>query len=153
MLYSFTRLRSRGRMETPGFQLRFACIIRAVPLAFCGAVLAQPIEKVADKSPKARTKPQVIYHLPSSSNYAATLHSQAKGQNNNPPAEGPPAPPQISRDTANAGTAQGRPETATPPSQEHRIQRSKPPSNRSARPQSVKTDGEGNSRPNKSHKK
>jgi hypothetical protein len=140
-------------MEIPGFQARFAWLVRAALLAFSGAVLAQATEKSADKSSKERTKPQVIYHLPSSSNYAATLHSQAKSQNNKPPAEGPQAPSQISDDNANTGTAQGQQQAAIPPPQEQRIKQSKAPSTRSARPQSLKTKAQGNSRPNKSHKK
>jgi lipoprotein-anchoring transpeptidase ErfK/SrfK len=123
-------------MKNPGFQFRVAWLVLAAMLAVGGAGLAQPTEKAGNKS-AARTKPQVIYHLPSSSNYAATLHSQAKGQNNNPPAEGP---------------TPGRQETATPTPPGNVIKRSKA-SNRPARPPSLKSNGPGNSPANKARKK
>jgi hypothetical protein len=140
-------------MKNRGFQFRSAWLVRAALLAVSGAVLAQPAEKTANKPAAARTKPQVIYHLPSSSDSAATLHSQAKGQNNSPPAEGPSVPPQISRGGPSASASPGRQEAATPTPKEQRIKRSKPPSNRSARPQSSKTKGHVNSPPNKAQKK
>jgi hypothetical protein len=54
-----------------------------------------------------RAKPQVIYHLPPSSNYAATLHSQAKSQSNTLQIDGSmPTSLQISRAAANAAAEQ-----------------------------------------------
>jgi hypothetical protein len=141
-------------MKNPGFQFRFAWRVWAALFAFSGVVLAQLAERPPNGPAAPRTKPQVIYHLPASSEYAATLHSQAKGQNNNPPVDGvTPAPPQIPRENANAHATLGRPETATRPAEEKRIKRAKPTTNRSVPLQSVKTKVQGNSRPNKPHKK
>jgi hypothetical protein len=121
-------------MKGPSFQLRFTWLVWAALLPFSGVVSAQPTDNPA-KKPAARTKPQVIYHLPSS-NYAATLHSQEKGQNPNPPAEGPaPTSSQPPRENSNPGAATG-------PSQE--LKHPKGPSN-----PSMKSKGRGNSR----HKK
>src|SRR4029077_9451444 len=64
----------------------------------------------------ARTKPQVIYHLPPSSNYAATLHSQAKSQSNALPIDSTmPTSLQISAPAANADP-QPQQEAVTSPS-------------------------------------
>jgi hypothetical protein len=135
-------------MKNPGFQFKLACVAWAALLAFGGAVLAQPTEKAAKKPP--RTKPQVIYHLPPSSNYAATLHSQAKGQINDLPVDDSmPTSLKMARDNANAAAAEAQPE----PPRESPIKRPKSSSNRSARHQSVKTKAHGIPRPNKSNQR
>src|SRR5205085_2331559 len=48
-------------------------------------VAAPPAESNSVQPPK--TKPQVIYHLPPASDYAAALHSQAKTPHYAPPAD------------------------------------------------------------------
>ena len=139
-------------MKNPRLHFKLSWLAWAALLVCGGAVLAQPSDPGANKKPVARTKPQVIYHLPPSSNYAATLHSQAKGQNNDLPVDASmPISLQMSRANANAAAAQARQEAVAPPPQEHQIRRTRVPSNRSARPQSVKPKGPVQSRP-KSHK-
>jgi hypothetical protein len=140
-------------MKDPGFQLIFRLIF-AASLALTGVVCAQPADQAPNKKPVARTKPQVIYHLPPSSNYAATLHSQAKAQNNDLPIDGEmPTSLQISRANANAAAAQARQEAATPAPQKPQVARPKDPSHRSVRSQSVKAKGPARPHGNKSHKK
>ena len=151
---SFTRLRCRGRMNNPGFQYKSVRLCGAALLAVTVAVSAQPPDFSLTKKPVARPKPQVIYHLPASSNYAATLHSQAKGQNNDLPIDSSmPTSLQISRANANAAAAQAREEAVTPPPPEPKMKRPSVQSIRSARPQSVKAKGPSHSGPRKSHKK
>jgi hypothetical protein len=150
MYLPFTRLRSRGRVENTRLQFTVAWLVRVAFLAISGVLLAQPADNAVNRSQAARTKPQVIYHLPSSKN-AAALHSQAKGQNL--AVDEGPASPQISRENPNASAPQVRPEASAPPPQQHQIKTSKPSSNRSVRPQSVKAKGQGSSRPNKARKK
>jgi hypothetical protein len=142
-------------MKDPGFQLIFIRLIFAASLALTGAVCAQPSDQAPNKKPAARTKPQVIYHLPPSSNYAATLHSQAKSQNNDLSIDSDmPTSLQISRANANAAAAQARQEAATPPPQEQpQVTRPKGPSHRSVRSQSSKAKGPARPHGNKSHKK
>ncbi len=141
-------------MKDPGFQNKPAWLLWVALLALTGTVLAQPPETGPNKTPAVRTKPQVIYHLPPSSNYAATLHSQAKGQNNDLPIDSSmPASLQMSRANANAAAAQAQQEAATPPLKEPS---GKPPKLQSKRSfhskPSVKAKGRGNS-PRNSHKK
>jgi hypothetical protein len=91
----------------------------------------------------------VIYHLPSSSNSAATLHSQAKGQNNDLPIDsGMPTSLQISRANANAAADQAREQPAASLPPEAKIKRPK-----SQRSQPAKAKGSSHSEPKKSHKK
>src|SRR5205814_5686503 len=104
------------------------------------------------KRPVVRTKPQVIYHLPPASNYAATLHAQAKGQNNDLPIDNDmPVSLQLSRANANAAAAaaEAREEATPSPSAQPRFNRPRPPSHQSARPRSLKPKGGGNFRPDK----
>ena len=141
-------------MKDPGFQNKPAWLLGVAFLALTGTILAQPPETGPNKTPAARTKPQVIYHLPPKSNYAATLHSQAKGQNNDLPIDsGMPASLQMSRANANAAAAQVQPEAATPPLRESSGKPLKLQSKRSfhSKP-SVKAKGRGNS-PGNPHKK
>ena len=95
-------------MKNLGFQHRSVWLGGAALLVLTAAVLAQPPE-ASTKKPVARPRPQVIYHLPPSSNSAATLHSQAKGQNNDLPVDSSmPTSLQMSRANANAAAAQAR---------------------------------------------
>ncbi|MDP9098195.1 MAG: hypothetical protein M3N48_04280, partial [Verrucomicrobiota bacterium] len=144
----FTRLRCRGHMKNPGFNCRSFWLGSAVLFALAGAVLAEPPDP-STKKLVARPRPQVIYHLPSSSNSAATLHSQAKGQNNDLPIDSSmPTSLQISRSNANAGAAQAREQPVTSPPPEPRV---KPPEVH--RSQAVKAKGSSHSGPKKSHKR
>jgi hypothetical protein len=141
-------------MNVPGFQLILGRFIGAASLALTAAVCAQPPEQAANKKPVARPKPQVIYHLPPSSNYAATLHSQAKTQNNDLPIDSDmPTSLQISRANANAAAAQARQDAAAPPPAAPQVTRSRGPSHRSVRSQSGKAKGPARPHGNKSHKK
>jgi hypothetical protein len=138
----FTRLRCRGHMKNPGFHCRSVWLGWAALLALTGVVVAQPPD-ASSKKPVARPRPQVIYHLPASSNYAATLHSQAKGQSNDLPIDSSmPTSLQISRANANAAAAQAREEAVTPPPPEPRVKRPK-----------IQSKGSSHSGPRKSHKK
>jgi hypothetical protein len=148
------------------FHHRFLVLIAFV--AIWGLGPAAPAEQpptapaAESKSTSApRPKPQVIYHLPRTSTYAATLHSQAKGQSNALPIDSSmPTSLQISREAANA-RAQEEP-SPSPSSaksaeaaQKSTLRRSKMQSNRPhvrTHP-SPKSRGPGNSRGNKSHKK
>jgi hypothetical protein len=135
-------------MKNPGFQCKSVWLGWAALFALAGTVLAQP-PNASTKKPVARPRPQVIYHLPSSSNSAATLHSQAKGQGNELPIDsGMPSSLQISRANANAAAAQAREQPVTSPPPESRV---KPP--KAHRSQSVKAKGSSHSGPKKSHKK
>lgn len=135
-------------MKNPGLHCRTVWLGWAASLVLTGALLAQPPD-ASKKKPVARPRPQVIYHLPSSSNSAATLHSQAKGQNNDLPIDsGMPTSLQISRANANAAAAQTREQPVTPPPAEPKGKPSKV-----QRSQSVKAKGPAHSGPKKSHKK
>jgi hypothetical protein len=141
-------------MKDPGFQNKSVWLLWVALLALTGTVLAQPPETTANKTPAARTKPQVIYHLPPKSNYAATLHSQAKGQNNDLPIDSSmPTSLQMSRANANAAAAQAQQDAATAPPNEPSGKSLKLQSKRSvhSRP-SVKAKGRGSSHGNP-HKK
>src|SRR6266850_4534006 len=103
-------------MKNPGFHCKSIWFGSAALFALAGAVLAEPPD-ASTKKPVARPRPQVIYHLPSSSNSAATLHSQAKGQNSDLPIDtSMPTSLQISRANANAAAqAREQPVTSPPP--------------------------------------
>ncbi|PZR76269.1 MAG: hypothetical protein DLM73_02880 [Chthoniobacterales bacterium] len=105
-----------------------------------------------------RVKPQVIYHLPRASAYAATLHSQAKDQRDALPIDNDmPISLQMSRERANAPSAEVPAQLAPKPSV-------KPPTIRATeltRPHSssrrsnhaaAKIHGPGNSHANKPRK-
>jgi hypothetical protein len=135
-------------MKNPGFHCKSVWLGSAALFALAGAILAEPPD-VSTKKPAARPRPQVIYHLPSSSNSAAALHSQAKGQNGDLPIDSStPKSLQISRGNANAPAAQTREQPMTSPPPEPRVKRP-----RVQRSQSVKAKGSFHSGPRKSHKK
>ena len=130
-------------------------------------VAAQPPAE-SKSAPSPRAKPQVIYHLPRTSTYAATLHSQAKGQSNALPIDSSmPISLQMSRAAANAAAAQTQEEPTPSPSKadEHgnsveaapqsASKRSKMQSNRSHLRSHAfpKGRGPGNFPRSKSHKK
>lgn len=119
----------------------------------------------AKTAPPPRAKPQVIYRLPRSSSYAATLHSQAKTQSHPLPIDSSMPPSlQMSRGAANEAAARAQQEQqlqqqkqapkVTSPSQQ-RIKRpklhSRPPQMRKHGP--GKARGPGSSHGKKSGKK
>lgn len=62
-------------------------------------------------APPPRAKPQIIYHLPRTSSYAATLHSQAKTQSHPLPIDSSmPTSLQMSRAAANEAAARAQQE-------------------------------------------
>jgi len=143
---------SRARMKNPGLTRKLIRFLSATSLAAAVTVVAQP-DPGTTKNRAVRGRPQVIYHLPPASNYAATLHSQAKSQNNELPIDSSmPTSVQAAHANANADAAQ--PPAATPPPQERRVQK-RARSNRSqGRPHSLgKSSGRGNGHGNHSHKK
>ena len=150
------------------FSLHFSLsLAAALTLLFCLPLAADPPPAKTDanssSSQSARSKPQVIYHLPRSSTYSATLHSQAKTQNNLLPVDGQmPTSLQLSRSAANAEALEARQEaerTATPPAdqnarqQKQTIKRSrlKTPAVRTFAPGRGKSHG--NPHPGKGRKK
>lgn len=121
------------------------------------AVAAPPAEP-RDTPPRPR--PQVIYHLPPASPYAAALHSQAKTQREALPIDGNmPTSLQMSRAAANEGAAKSRAESVAP--QRRPSQASRPaPKVREIKRRSVgpghspgKAKGPGHSQGKKSHRK
>ena len=79
-------------MRNPGFQLSLVPSVCAILLALSAMLRAEPppnapAAQSSKVSPGARTKPQIIYHVRPASNYAATLHSQQKTQNNELPTD------------------------------------------------------------------
>src|SRR2546423_4676833 len=116
-------------MKVPDFKFKLVRIICAGCAALAATALAESPETGPNKSAGSRTRPQVIYHLPPASNYAATLHSQAKGQNSELPIDSSmPTSLQMSRANANAAAAQQE-QTAPPPPRERHV-KIKVPSNR-----------------------
>lgn len=123
-------------------------------VALSVTAVAQP----PDMSPnsRARSKPQVIYHLPSSSSSAATLHSQAKTPVADLPIEGHmPTSLQMSRSNANAAQAQVQAEqTPVPTASPVRLKPSRQITRSQSRPHSsFKPMNRENSHGKKSHKK
>jgi hypothetical protein len=154
-------------MIRPRFHLRllvliaFAAIggLRPASRAEQPPVPTQPPAE-SKSAPAPRAKPQIIYHLPRTSTYAATLHSQAKGQSNALPIDSSmPISLQISRAAANQAqeepSASPGPSKSTEAARQSTLKRSKMPSNRShiRSHASPKGHGPGNSPGNKSHKK
>src|SRR3954463_10650349 len=95
-------------MRNPGFQLSLVPFVCAFLFALSTILRAEPptnapVVQQSKVSPVARTKPQIIYHVRPASNYAATLHSQQKTQNNDLPIDGDmPTSLQLSHSNANA---------------------------------------------------
>jgi hypothetical protein len=134
-------------MKNPRFHCKSVWLGWAALVALACPVLAEPPD-ASTKKRVARPRPQVIYHLPSSSNSAATLHSQAKGQGNDLPIDsGMPNSHQVSRANANpAAEAREQPMTSPPPAPTV-----KPP--KVQRSPSAGAKGSSHSGPKKSHKK
>jgi len=133
-------------MNNPGFQFKQVWFIGVSCIALVGTLYAQPPSNSSDpRAAKAqRTRPQVIYHVRPSSNYAATLHSQEKTQNNDLPVDrGTPTTPQVPRENPNppAVGAQPRQEAAVKqrPSAGPKVQKKQ----MARPPMSVKSHGHG----------
>jgi hypothetical protein len=126
-------------MKNRSLKSRLVWLVCIGSAVLSATVMAQPPENGANKKPRSR--PQVIYHLPPSSSYGATLHSQAKGQNNEVPVEsGTPSAAQIQRDNPNAATSPQQQKVTRP------VQSNRPASRQRS---SNKAPGHGN----KPHKK
>ena len=142
-------------MKNPGFQQTMVRILAAALFVVARPGFAQPPETSSNKKATAKSRPQVIYHLPSSSS-AATLHSQAKGPSPDAPNDNNNSP-QTSRPNPNPTAPQVPPEVAHAPTPKvQKQQRVKPPkvqSVRAAKPPSMKAKGQGHGGPKKSHKK
>ena len=97
---------------------------------------APPAPAELKTAPPPRAKPQIIYRVPRSSSYAATLHSQSKTQSHPLPIDGSmPVSLQMARAAANEAAARAAQEqsvaakNATTPLQQE-VKRPKPQSNR-----------------------
>src|SRR4051812_46885287 len=139
-------------MKNPGFNSKLVRLVCTGSAVLSATVVAQPPGTGAN--PKPRSRPQVIYHLPPSSNYGPTLHSQAKGQNNEVPVEsGTPSAVQLPRDNPNAAAALQQ-QTPTPAPQERNVTRPVRSNRPASHPRSVhKQSSHGNPHGKKSHKK
>ena len=142
-------------MKNPDFTLKPVRILLAVSMAVALRAMAESPDSGPAKN-TARSKPQVIYHLPPASKYSSTLHSQAKGQNNELPIDSSmPASLQMSRANANAAAAAAQQQQTPAPSVERKAPRPKIKSNRSQTPprSSGRPRSFGNHHGNKPHKK
>jgi hypothetical protein len=140
-------------MRNPAFKVRLVRFLVLGSTAVAATAMAQPPETGSSKRAASRTRPQIIYHLPRSSNYAGTLHSQAKSQNSELPNDSAmPNPIQNSRPDVNPAV-QPQQQAPQPSFQQQRV-KPKVKANRSqARPHSfAKPPGGGNPH-GKSHKK
>lgn len=134
-------------MKNPGFQFSLVRLVCAIVFAFTPLLSAEsppstPEVKPAKAPNATRTKPQIIYHVRPASNYAATLHSQEKTQNNELPIDGDmPTSLQLSRSNANAETRPQQQAVIV----ERQQKRPKIQKGQGRRPQfSVKSHGHGN---------
>ncbi|MFZ1218430.1 MAG: hypothetical protein WAO00_04015 [Chthoniobacterales bacterium] len=155
-------------MNVPCFHDRFVLLVAILAAwGLASSALAQPPVAAPpppeSNSPRApRAKPQVIYHLPPASNYAAALHSQAKTQRDALPADSTrPSSPQVPRTSANEPAkappdlAGPRPRTNSFPAASERAAKHRPhssgPTLRSH--PAGKGHGHGNGHGNKAHRK
>ena len=109
---------SDAPMTRPRLHSRFSALIACAAMCAPGflakaeqppAMSPPPAE--VKTAPPPRAKPQVIYHLPRSSSYAATLHSQAKTQSHPLPIDSTMPPSlQMSRAAANEAAARAQQE-------------------------------------------
>lgn len=149
-------------MKNPGLNKRLAQLGCALLLAVPAALFAEPPatapQMQSSKVPTApRSKPQVIYHVRPSSNYAATLHSQAKSQTHELPIDSSmPTSLQLSRSNANAAAAEAQAQARMQPeaaAKQPSFKPSKVRPYRVMRPPSAKGKGPGPARGNKPRKK
>ena len=147
-------------MTHPRVPSRYAALIALLVMLAPGYV-AQAEQPPAMSPPPAqvkvapppRAKPQIIYRLPRNSNYAATLHSQAKTQSHPLPIENTMSPSlQMSRQAANEAAAreqqkqqQQQQQQNAPKANTSRSQRIKPSKFHSNHPQ-MRKHGPGKGR-------
>lgn len=149
-------------MTFPRFHPRFSTLIALaaiwVPASFAQAeqppAISPPPAQVKT-APPPRAKPQIIYRLPRNSNYAATLHSQAKTQSHPLPIDNTMSPSlQMSRAAANEAAAreqqqqqlkQQQQQQTAPKVNSSRQERVKPPKVQSNQPQ-MRKQGPGKGR-------
>jgi hypothetical protein len=142
-------------MTHPRVHARFSALIAIVAMLGLGFVAQaeQPPPAISPPPAQAKTapppgsKPQIIYRLPRSSNYATTLHSQAKTPGHPLPTDNSVSPsPQMPRTTTNEAAAREQQQQQSVPkansSRQHRI---KPSKFRSNQPQ-MRKQGPGKGR-------
>jgi len=141
-------------MKNPGFNPKLIWLLCAAFALLAVTVFAEAPELVPKKAP-ARSRPQIIYHLPPASNSAAALHSQAKGRDNDLPVDSRmPTSLQISHTRANEAAAAAEQQQTPLPSPPPPAEKPKVQSNSSReRPRSsTKSQGHRNSHGHKSGK-
>jgi hypothetical protein len=145
-------------MIRPRFHPRFSALIAMVAI-WGASYVAQAEQPPATPPPPAegktapppRTKPQIIYRVPRSSNYATTLHSQAKTQGHPLPIDSMSPPQQMSRAAANEAAAreqqqqQQKQQQTAPKANSSRQQRIRPSKFHSNQPQ-MRKHGPGKGR-------
>jgi hypothetical protein len=148
----------RTRMKFPGSYYKLAWLAGVALVALAAMVFAQPSAKPKGNSAPA-ARPQVIYHVRPASDYAATLHSQAKGQNDDaPPDDGrspsvePTRPDPVTPEPSARRPAEVHPKA--PALEPRPMKRPKTQSNHIVRPRAVKPPKQhGNPHGSKSHNK
>ena len=127
-------------MTRPRYLCPVGALIALAAMWGPGFVLAEqppamtPAPAEAKTAPPPRAKPQVIYHLPRSSSYAATLHSQAKTQSHPLPIDSS-MPPSLQMSRAAANEAAARAEQEQLQQQKQQQQQSAPKVNSSSQQQ------------------
>jgi hypothetical protein len=147
----------RTRMKFPGSYYKLGWLTGVMLFALAAMIVAQPSAKPKAAATEA-TRPQVIYHVRPTSDYAATLHSQAKGQNNDaPPEDGrspsvePPRTNPVSPTPEARGPVEPRPARALEP---RHLRRPKAQSSHAVHPRAFNPPKQhGNPHGPKSHKK
>jgi hypothetical protein len=145
-------------MTRPRIHPRFIALVAALVAILGPSYVAQAEQPPAMSPPPAqvrmapppRSKPQIIYRLPRTSNYATTLHSQAKTQSHPIPNDNSTSPsPEMSRSAANEAAAreqqQQQPQRTAPKANSSRQQRIKPSKFHANQPQ-MRKHGPGKGR-------
>ena len=115
LFYLVTRGCLSADMKNPGFNPKLIWLLCAAFASLAVTALAQAPDLIPRKAPP-RSRPQIIYHLPPASSSAATLHSQAKGRNNDLPVENGMLPSlQTSHTRANEAAEQQQTPLPSPP--------------------------------------
>jgi len=148
----------RTRMKFPGSHYKLAWAAGVTLVALAAMVFAQPSAKPKGDSAQAG-RPQVIYHVRPASDYAATLHSQAKGPNpdatpedDRSPSVEPPRPNPQAHEPQARGPAEVHPQALAP--EPRPMKRPKAQSSHMVRPRAFKPPKpHGNPHGSKSHKK
>ena len=136
----------RRSMTHPRVYPRYTVLIALVAMLAPGYVAQaeqppamSPPPVPANVAPPPRAKPQIIYRLPRNSNYAATLHSQAKTQSHPLPIDNSMSPSlQMSRSLANEAAAREQQRQQQLEQQQKQQQQQSAPKASSPRSQRVK---------------